>query len=266
MIVAAGGCAPALSTFQPAHVAPAGHVQAGGGLEVGVPVGSLDDLIDAGKTLSDKANSGQALTDDEKWRLFDVGINVALNPPTFGPHVGLAYTVVDRLELNVRYAGEVFRFGVRYQFLDRAKAPFDLSVGLGLSHDSYGFSIPDVDVVRVDEFSRWRIDLPVLAGTSRDWMRFWAGPKLMISWFDASMALNLKSEKVTAQLDGHVTYLGGQAGIAFGYKKLFAALELTLAEVWGTAHLTSSVLSPTRHDVGVSTFIVYPSIGLIAEL
>ncbi len=259
------GCAPALSTFQPAHVAPAGHFQAGGGFEIGVPVGTLDDLIDAGKRLADRANGGEALTDNEKWRLFDIGINVALNPPSFGPHVGLAYTIVDRLEVNLRYAGQVFRGGGRYQLVDHTTGPFDLVIGVGVSHDSYGFSVPDVDIVRVDEFSRWRVDVPLLAGTPRDWVQVWAGPKFMISWFDAGASLDLKNEKLSATLEGKATYFGGQAGIALGYKKLFFAVELTLAQVWGTAHITSTQITPNQRDASLATFVVYPSIGLMAE-
>jgi hypothetical protein len=261
-----GGCAPALSTFQPAHVAPQGHFQGGAGFEIGVPVGTLDDLITVGRNLADKAQTNQGLTDDEKWRLFDVGINLALNPPSVGPHVGIAYTVVEHLELNLRYAGAVIRFGGRYQLLDHVTGPFDMVTGFGVAHDSHGVSVPEIDIVRVDEFSRWRIDVPLLIGTSRDWFRVWAGPRFLYSWFDAGLSLNLQNEHPQVNLTGTAVYFGGQAGVALGYRKLFFAVELTMAEVWGTAHLTTNAITPGVHDSSLSTFVVYPSIGLIAEL
>ena len=46
------GCAPSLSTMQPAHIAPKGHVQATAGIEVSAPTATFTRVIDAGKALS----------------------------------------------------------------------------------------------------------------------------------------------------------------------------------------------------------------------
>ena len=48
----ASGCATSLSGFQPAHVAPKGHVTAEAGFDVSVPTGTITKAIDAGKTLA----------------------------------------------------------------------------------------------------------------------------------------------------------------------------------------------------------------------
>ena len=111
------GCAPSLSTFQPAHVAPKGHVMASGGFEVGLPVGAIDALIDSGKTLAEQGQSGQPLTTEQKWQIFDAGINLMLNLPSVSPHVAVAYTPLAHLELGVRYAGTAWRGGARVEVL-----------------------------------------------------------------------------------------------------------------------------------------------------
>jgi hypothetical protein len=255
------GCAPSLSTFQPAHVAPKGHLAVGAGFEGGVPVGAFGTLIDTAKLASRKAESGMGLTADEKWQVFDAGVNLVLESPSIGPHLGVSYTLIDRLELGVRYAGTAWRGGARYQILDKATAPFDLTVGAGVAHFSYEFPISDqIPILKIDDFARWQIDVPVLIGTSRDWFRVWAGPKFLIPTIN---------EVTLASFDGHAVFFGGQGGLAIGYKRLFLAMELTLMSASGTAHVTAGVPDPnmpTTHDTNVSSFTVFPSIGLMGEI
>ena len=69
VVTSALGCAPALSTFQPAHVAPAGHIEAEGGLEVAVPTGTLFTAVDTAKTLGARAQAGDMITDAQKLHL-----------------------------------------------------------------------------------------------------------------------------------------------------------------------------------------------------
>ena len=80
------------------------------------------------------------------------------------------------------------------------------------------------------------------------------------------MTLTLPSSQTVASFDGTATFLGGQAGVAFGYRKLFVAFELTMAEAFGTAHLTATTLSPPTHDTNISSFTIFPSIGLMGEI
>jgi hypothetical protein len=267
MAMSAAGCAPALSTFQPAHVAPAGHIQAAGGLEVAIPTGAILSGIDTAKDLGRRAENGQSLTDAQKFQILDAGLNLALNAPAIGPHVGIAFTPVDRIEANFRYAGRAFRLGGRYQILKRDSGPFDMTVGLGVSGATYGFPLSDeIPVLRLDHFSRWQIDVPLLIGTARNYMRVWCGPKLLMSWFETQMTLNIPNDVSVVRFDGMATYLGGQAGFALGYRKVFFAMELTVADSFGTARTTVAGLTPPSHDTKVSTVIVYPSVGLMVEL
>jgi hypothetical protein len=265
------GCAPSLSTFQPAHVAPKGHLSAGAGFEAGVPIGAFSTVLDTAKDLSRKATADPPvpLTADEKWRILDAGVNLVLVTPSFGPHFGVNYTPIDRLEVGVRRAGSAWRGGVRYQILDHTTGPFDLTVGLGVSRFSYEFPISDqIPVLKLDDFSRWQFDVPALIGTSRDWFRVWIGPKFLFTSFDTRLRLVLPSETTVATFDGTAAFVGGQGGFAVGYRRLFLALELTMGNTFGTAHLRAGIpdpATPTTHDTKVSSFTVFPSLGLMGE-
>jgi hypothetical protein len=261
------GCAPSLSTFQPAHVAPKGHIAAEAGLEGGLPVGAFSNLVDAGKLLASRGANGEALSSDDKWKIFDAGVNLALTMPSIGPHVAVAYTPLDRFEVAVRYAGSAWRGGVRYQLLDHTTGPFDFTVGFGVSRFAYEFPISDqIPVLKLDDFSRWQVDVPILVGTSRDWFRVWAGPKILLTTFETQLTLSLPNDTTLARFEGKAGAFGGQAGFAIGYRRLFFAVELTLAEAFGTAHLTAPLLNPSTHDTSVSSFTIFPAFGLMGEI
>jgi hypothetical protein len=266
LVASVAGCAPSLSTFQPASVARKGHLSASAGLEGNVPVGAFETLIDDGKTLAKQGMSGQPLTDDQKWQIFDAGVNFILLTPSVTPHFAATYVPLDRFEVGVRYAGSAWRGGVRYQLVDRASGPFDMTVGLGVSRFSYEFPLSDqIPGLSLEDFSRWQIDVPLLIGTSRDWFHVWAGPKLLFTTFSTELKLTLPSETTLASFDGTATFIGGQGGVALGYRWLFFAFELTLAEALGTAHLSAVGLMPPTHDTKISSFTIYPSLGVMAE-
>ncbi len=111
------GCAPALSTLQPAHVAEKGHVQAELGLD-SIPTGTLASLVDAGVVLADAAESRE-LSEAERQALFEAGGALALNPPSVTAAPRHRLPALDRWELNLRYTGSAFRLGTRYQLLKR---------------------------------------------------------------------------------------------------------------------------------------------------
>jgi hypothetical protein len=260
------GCAPSLSTFQPAHVAAKGHVAAEVGLEGGLPLGAFSNVVDAGKTLA-AAGQNRRLSSDDMWKIFDAGVNLALTLPSIGPHVAVAYTPLDRFEVALRYAGSAWRGGARYQILDHTTGPFDFTVGVGVARFAYSFPISDqIPVLKLDDFSRWQVDVPILVGTSRDWFHVWAGPKILLTTFETQMTLTLPNNPTTvARFEGTAGALGGQAGFAIGYRRLFFAVELTLAEAFGTAHLTAPLLDPPTHDTSVSSFTIFPAFGLMGD-
>jgi hypothetical protein len=258
-------CAPSLATLQPAHVAPAGHFQAAVGVEVGVPTGTLAKAVDLGQVLAGQART-RGLTDAEIARLFDVGATVAASPPSVGQHLAIAYTVRERTEVGLRYAGGGWRLGGRYQFLQHDDGPFDLVAGLGIARATTSVPLGSVvPFLQARDFERWTFDLPVLIGTSRNWFRVWTGPKFLYSRFDTSLEINLPMNAAqVGTLQGHATYVGGQGGAAIGYRNLFLAVELTLGELSGSATITSTLSVPTPPS-DLSGLVIYPAFAVMGE-
>lgn len=268
VVVGIAACAPSLSSFQPAHVARKGHFQASGGMEFSVSTASVSNLIDSAKVLTEAAQT-RVLTDDEKLSLFGAALNLAVSPPlSAGPHVSVAYTVVDRLELSLRRAGGATRAGTRYQLLSRDRHPLDLTAGVGVSRFTYKFPLVDAipgGILEVTDFTRWQIDVPIVAGTSHDWFRVWGGPRFIYTSIGTEVVLNLiVEEHELAALKGGGFFVGGQGGFALGYKKCFLAFELTFAKLFGDA--TVSVVGKSAQEVDLDSFVFQPSIGLVVEL
>jgi hypothetical protein len=261
-------CAPSLSTFQTAAVAPKGHSAVAAGFEGSIPIGPLIDAIDTAKTVSDKARSNQALTSQEKWQALDASMQLLLSPPSVGYHFAFAYAPLDRWEVSLRYAGSALRLGTRYQLLDRASGPFDMSIGFGASRFTYAVPISDyVPILKMDDFTRWQVDVPVLIGMQNQWFRTWIGPRFLATFFDAALRLDLQVEEpVLASMSGRAYYVGGQGGVGFGYRWIFVAFELTITEMFGSARFNAPVVtdSPT-HSVDLSGLVIYPSLGLMGE-
>jgi len=238
-------------------------------MEGSIPTGSPLAVIDAGTNISDRIRKNESVTSDEKWQVFDAGMQLLLNPPSFGYHLRLAYVPVERLEVSLRYTGSALRLASRYQLLDRASAPFDLSAGIGISRFTYVIPFLDkIPVLKLDDFTRWQIDVPLLIGMQNDWFRAWVGPRFVATFFDTALHLDLVVEDpVLASMSGTAYYVGGQGGLGVGYRWLFVAFELTITRVVGSARFDAPAITdePVR-TVDLSGFVIYPSFGLMGEL
>lgn len=260
-------CAPSLAGLQPAHVAPPGHVQAAAAIEVGVPTGAIRDVVETSRSLAEIAQT-QTITTEQRAQLLDAGLSLAASPPGFGPHFALAYGAVPGVEVGLRYAVGTWRLATRYQLLDRTGGPCDLVVGLGLSRSSQSVAVDEVlQVVSVDDVTRWTLDIPLLAGTGRSWYRAWIGPKVLFSSLSTGVRLDLaQGEVVAANFSGRALYYGGQAGVAIGYRNVFLAFELTVARLAGAAHVVDGTSEFLNHSVDLTGTAIYPAIGLIGQL
>jgi hypothetical protein len=263
------GCAPALSTFQPAHVAPKHHVQAEVGMDVSVPTGTIIEAIDVGTTVAEVASRGEReLTDQEIERLYQAGTSLVLNPPSATPHVGIAFTAVENFEIGLRYATSSLRLGTRYQFLNKKHHGVDASAGLGIGYFLFGLPLSGLPVLNLGDFSRFQVDVPLVFGTHGTWYRVWGGPRFMYTYFGAELNLEIPStngfgKAELASVDGHGFYVGGQGGVAVGYKYIFFGIELTLVELIMRGQL-ETLNKPVR-NLDVDSFIVYPTIGFMGE-
>jgi hypothetical protein len=265
--LAATGCAPSLATMQPARVGPQGSVQVTAAMEVAIPTGTISRTLDVATTISDRALNGDPISEADRQQLFTAAVNVLASPPSLSPLFAVAYAVRDRIEVGLRYAGQGWRLGARYQPLRHEDGPFDLVVGAGVARSAYKIPLAEfISVLEVDDFTRWTIDVPVTVGASRSWFRTWIGPKLVYSRFDTAVRLVIPNEvPEVVSFDGHSTFIGGVGGVALGYRNLFFGIELTVGRLSGstaTALSTAGVLRSA--DVGGT--VVYPAFGLMGEI
>jgi hypothetical protein len=142
-------------------------------------------------------------------------------------------------------------------------------VGLGVSRHVASFPVDSVlDILKVDEFTRWGVDVPVLVGRHASWYRTWAGARLALSRFSGGMRLDLPAsagspaELVSASVDGTGALVALQGGAALGYAHVFLAFELTIARQFSTARLT---IGGQSQDVDLGGVIVSPGIALLAD-
>jgi len=260
--------------MQPAHVAPKGHVQATAGFEVSAPTGTISRVITAGKDLSNLAEQNGSLTPEEKQRVFEAGVNVVVVPPSFGYIFAANYTVIDNLEVGIRYAGGGWRLGTRYQILHHQTDALDLTIGAGVARAAYEIPLSSyIPILEVEDFTRYTIDLmPLQIGTSRSWFRVWAAPKFLYSHFSTAMRLSIPAVSTPdlATFSGSTIYYGGQGGFALGYRYLFFAFELTLAQISGKGRVTAMVpgsggMETIAGDANLDGFVIYPTFGFIGE-
>ena len=263
----APGCATSLSSFQPAHVLPAGHVSLAAGLDGSIPTGAVTRTIDTAKALA----NANMLSEQDKRTIFGAGFNLALSPPSVVEHIGLTYAPAERWEVGLRYASHAWRIGGRRQLLSQLEdgSGWDVTVGLGLQRFSFSLPIDEViPIVRLEEFGRWNIDIPLVAGRRGDFYRVWGGPRLVFSQYAAELVLrapgsagSVANEDV-ASVEGQGTYIGLQGGAAFGYKVLFLAFELTVVRFQGSARLQAF---GSGGDVDTGTWVIYPGVGILGE-
>jgi len=257
-------CAPALSSFQPAHVPAVGHVQAELGADVSVSLGSVNSIVRASETL-DHAASERMLTDDEKRAILAGGANLGLDPPAVIPHIGVAYSPLEHWELGLRFAASGWRVSVRRQLLEQRDSGVDFTVGVGFGRAIFDPPIHSVlETLTVNDFSRWTLDFPITVGQHGSWYRWWAGPRFLYSHTSQTMTLNLPVDDmtVTGSMAGHALYVGGYAGLVFGYRSVFLGPEFTAAKLFGNADVTA--LASTM-NLDIDSFVLYPALALLGE-
>jgi hypothetical protein len=224
----------------------------------------VGSIVHASKTL-DQAAAQRMLSDDEKRLILEGGANLGLDPPAIIPHLGVAYAPLEHWETALRFAASGWRAGVRRQLLEQRDSGVDFTVGLGVGRAIFDPPIHSVlSTLTVTEFSRWSVDVPIAVGQHGSWYRWWAGPRFVYSHTSQTMRLSLPLDNltVTGSMNGHATYVGGYAGLAFGFRTVFLGPELTFVRLIGNADV-SALGSTTNIDIG--GFVIYPAFALMGE-
>lgn len=266
--VLSAACAPALSTLTPAPVAPHKHFRGAMGLGVSIPTGPLGDLFDRAEDLSDAVDEGRDLTDEEVGDLFESTTGLLLNLPSIVYEVQGRYGIAKRVDLGLRLAlPGAIRIDGRYQFILNPGRAFAASVGLGLTYYSLEIPVPPPidEVIEVDDFTRFEVDIPVLLGWSGEIGHFWFGPKLVLATYGTQMTAHLGSDVELATVSGSSFYYGLQIGGAIGYKYVWLAFELTIAGMSGSADIDLDVLGVSLHPTFRGA-VFYPALGLIVQI
>ncbi len=273
--VASFGCATAVSTAQPAHVAAVGHFSGEAGVDLTASVGSIDKVISAANAITEAGNN-QALTPDEERTVFEGGAHLSFNPPSIIPHIGVYYVPFDATEVGVRLSGSGLRLGVRRQLLRQNEHGVDFTVGAGIDRSIF---VPQIDFgectgtcIHVDSYARWNVDAAAVLGRHGNWYRFWAGPRFLFSTLSQSMTLTTPSEidasgaPPTLNLKGSVTgqgfYVGGCAGAALGFRNFFIGPELTVLELLGSARVTAL---GTTSSASLNSLVLAPAFAVMGE-
>jgi hypothetical protein len=269
------GCATALSTSQPAHVASVGHVSGEVGVDLSVSVGAIDKVVAAAESIT-QASTTHTLTDDEKRTLFEGAAHLGFNPPSVIPHVGVYYVPFALSEIGLRLSGSGLRLGLRRQILEQKDAGIDVTVGAGVDRSLF---VPQVDsdactgtCVHDDAYERWNVDASAVVGRHGSWYRWWAGPRFVYSHLSEAMTLTTPTNvfqpgvpatvSVTGSVDGNGFYLGACAGVALGFRSFFVGPEIIVMGLIGDADVTA--LGSTT-NASLNAVVFAPAFAVMGE-
>jgi hypothetical protein len=254
------GCSTALSTLQTAETVPKGHWQATGGMDVAIPVTRVIDAVDAAIDLEEKLRDdpGYEPTEAELQDYADAAIGLALSPPGTGIDLMLRRGFTDQLDVGVRYTTTGLHADAKFMFL-RPTAPdgWTGSLSLGYAYHNFdGFIFDVLELLRIDDFSRHDLEVPIIFGKKLRYGHYWLGPKLVVAFVSIDAKLEYADE--TLQTDDTIYYYGGFAGASFGYRGVEVFAELTVMEM-----LAEPTIFGRKRDLGGT--IVMPSAGLMAR-
>lgn len=278
------GCATALDMHQTAKPVEYKHVQVDAGAGLYVPLGGITQVIGVGITHAQKladliANKTEyTLSDQEKEDLITAGIALAVLPPSSVYTISLRTGVLPNMDAGVRYSVNAVRLDAKYRFLhlddgpnvpDGSQRSFD--VALGIAGSKYLFDNPvskALEFVHLGDFSRWDVEVPLYISWELGHIaHLYGGPRYIFSrtTFDAILvntaeqATNITGLDLTLPEEVDVHFFGASAGVMFGYKYAYLALELT-----GGYTSCRPVVLGKRRDLGGPT--LYPSAALVIRL
>lgn len=254
----AAGCATTISTMQPADTLPPGGWHVGGGLNVNVPATGVVRALDAAISLEEKLRDDPSYepTEAEERRYLDAALGLALNPPGVTQEVMVRYGLLDRVDAGLRWSTTGIHVDGKLQFL--RGGGWDGSIAVGYVHHLFdGIVFDALELLRIDDFSRKDVEVPVIFGRRLgSWGTLWGGPKLVLGWYHLDAAL--AEAEVAGSTDGTLRYLGGFAGFGAGYRAFRGFVELTVM------HLSARpVVLGQKVDLG--GVVVMPSVGVMVR-
>jgi hypothetical protein len=260
-------CGTNLSTMSPAETTPAGHVRVAGGGGLSAPVGTITTLLRQGERLATRAAEGEPLSEAERDELLRASIAALFALPSVNPELQARIGLHERVDVGLRLGAGALRADGRVMVV-APDAPGALAVSAGLGLGYYAFSVPTPSfverVVRLSDYRRFELDVPLLFGWSTDIWRVWTGPKLVFTTYGIDATLAAPMANAVASARGVQTFLAAQIGGALGFRHGWVVLELTVAYGLGGADI--EVLGSRVIEVSTNDLVIYPALGLLLEI
>ena len=283
-LLTATGCASTLSTQQTARPLARGQVRVSGALGAYLPVGqlagALSQGLSEGRAIRDAVSSGQPynLARADAERLLGTGLALAVAPPGPSNELMLRAGLLagHDLDAGVRLSSTSLRLDVKARLAhggdpddaplpDHQRKSYDLALGVGVSRHLFKGRVFDVlELVRVDDFSRWDVEVPLyLSADFGDIFKLYAAPKYiygrtsldarLVDYSRAGQDVTGFDVGLPARVNNH--FLGTSVGFAVGYRYVHLYAELT-----GGYNYCRPVLFGQERNLGGVT--LYPAVGL----
>jgi hypothetical protein len=237
-----------------------GHVQANAAVDVNIPASRIIAAVDVAKELGDNyaKNPSYVPSIEDQRKALAAGVGLGLSAPGANQDFMLRIGVVRDLDVGVRWSGLAAHVDGKFRFMGD-ESSWQGAVSLGVSKTLYrGFIFDTLDYLRINDYSRWNVELPVIFGRRLgDFGHVWAGPKYVYSHY--TVDASLKNVGAVSSTSGSIHHLGGFGGIALGYKYVFVVAELSIAKMFAQPELFGQTT-----DLG--GIVVVPAFGLMLRL
>lgn len=254
------GCSTALSTMQPVEPMAPGHVHASGGMTVNVPVSRIVSAVDATASMGEQfvRDTSYVPSEEDRRKTLAAATGLALASPGVNHDFMLRVGAFKNFDVGLRYSGLAAHIDGKYRFFGDEKG-WQGAASLGISKALYsGFAFDALEFVKIDDFSRWNVELPILFGRRLDdFGHVWMGPKYVYSHYTVDAAF--QSVGLVDSTSGSIHHLGAFCGAALGYKYVFAFAEMSAA--WMFAEPT---ILGQKVDLG--GLVVVPAGGLMLRI
>lgn len=275
----ATGCATTLSTLQTAQPLDKGQYRVTLGTGFYAPLGTffetVDAAIDQGGRIKDQVESDQPvhLTEEDQQRLLGAGVALLSAPPGANQEITIRAGLLENLDAGLRYDFTSFRLDAKYRVLHRddgaesalSRGNFDVALGLaGARHTFKGLAFDALEVVQLDDFSRWTVEAPVYVSWNvGEVFAAYTAPKYVFSRtsFDQKLVNYAEQGKDVSGFDARLPssvdshFVGATVGLSLGYRYVHLFAELTAGNTWSKAQVFGA-----ERDLGGVT--LYPAIGL----
>jgi hypothetical protein len=268
-------CATPLSASHTARVLAPGQLEVSLGTGMNLPAGAYLRLAgpvasEINSIVQQIRRKQQVVFHPDKDLYIGVGAALTLaNLPAQVTEIAVRYGVLRRLDVGLRYSGDVWRGEVFGQVYNGAT--WKIAAGVGVAHRSFDHGLAgvlkDFDLLSV---SQTDLDWTLLAG--RDWTygAVYFGPKVVFSKYTAQGSLmgsnevhinvlgNQLDSSLPLGLDLRQSWLTGVViGGRAGYKHIYVTAEIDVYQAFYNPILFSQ-------QAKLSGLVLYPTVGLAA--